>query len=201
MTEVGRNDSVKFSPLLRHRLMDQNQNIGKNGKIPISRHYFFTLEGLIFAGIKLGGDLISRQKIAAKSANFNSRENSRKNHQKKPKISPKLREFIKGNTRSINKIREIKSPRKLQIHEAAKSAKTYPRENQSQFFLLRYLSASWESDNPSSESTSKNNKKVNYGDKIISIISSLDSLKNLMKRTTCCPTRSRTIIPDYRLII
>ena len=48
-------------------------------KSPTSHGSRATLKGLIFAGIRFSGDLISRQK--------------RKNYQKKPNISQKLREF------------------------------------------------------------------------------------------------------------
>ena len=64
-----------------------------------------------------------------KSAKLNPHENfERKIFRKRQKLS-KNRMNLKENARNINEIREIKSPRKLQIDETAKSAKINPREN------------------------------------------------------------------------
>ena len=88
-----------------------------------------TLKGLIFAGIKFRGDLISRQKSPRNPRNFiPAKILNEKIFRKRQKLS-KNRMNLKENARNINEIREIKSPRKLQIDETAKSAKIDPREN------------------------------------------------------------------------
>ena len=88
-----------------------------------------TLKGLIFAGIKFRGDLISRQKLPRNPRNFiPAKILSEKIFRKRQKLFQN-RMNLKENARNINEIREIKSPRKLQIDETAKSAKINPREN------------------------------------------------------------------------
>ena len=79
-------------------------------------------------GIKFRGDLISLQKSPRNQRNLITAKILNEKIIRKSQILAQDRVNLKENTWNINVIREIKSPRKLQIEEAAKSAKIYPRE-------------------------------------------------------------------------
>ena len=82
-----------------------------------------------FKGIKFRGDIISRQKSLRNPRNFiPAKILNEKIFRKRQKLS-KNRMNLKENARNVNEIREIKSPRKLQIDETAKSAKINSRKN------------------------------------------------------------------------